>query len=167
MKLVQREAFNDEIHRLQGKQSISPKSSIHNLDPYIDSNGILRVGGRIQRAAITDDEKHPIILPAKIHLTTLLIRRTHDQTLHGGYGLVARKLRQKYWIVTGSNAIKSEIHITQMRHLFQIQEEVANTKNGGFTKLPIARSNPIHIYGCGLCRILRNKVINTKKCAIH
>lgn len=95
---------------IQGKQSLSQKSSIHNLDPYIDSNGILRVGGRIQRAAITDDEKHPIILPAKIHLTTLLIRRTHDQTLHGGYGLVARKLRQKYWIVTGSNAIKSEIH---------------------------------------------------------
>ena len=47
-------------------------SHLHQLCPFIDKGGILRVGGRLQHAFIPDCEKNPIILPRKGHVTYLI-----------------------------------------------------------------------------------------------
>ena len=39
------------------------KSSISNLNPYLDEDSLLKVGGRIGRSSVTDECKRPIILP--------------------------------------------------------------------------------------------------------
>lgn len=110
IKIVQFESFGAEIMSLQKGQPIHCKSAILNLDPYLDQYGILRVGGRIKRAAMTENEKHPIILPRKHHFTTLLIRSVHMETFHGGYALTAQKLQQSYWIVNRQIAIISVLY---------------------------------------------------------
>ncbi|XP_055308905.1 uncharacterized protein LOC129572830, partial [Sitodiplosis mosellana] len=110
IKLVQNDMFSTEITPLAKGQAVGMKSSIANLDPYLDINGVLRVGGRIQKSSLPDNAKHPVILPPKHHFTTLLIRHAHEKTLHGGFGLTAQKLYHNFWIVNARTAIKAVIH---------------------------------------------------------
>lgn len=94
VRVVQSDMFKAEIINLRKGWPVSNKSLIHNLDPYLDKEGVLRVGGRIHRATMTENERHPIILLPKHHFTVLIIRNAHDQTLHGGLALTTHKLRQ-------------------------------------------------------------------------
>lgn len=110
IKCVQNETFSTEIMLLKKGKSVELKSSIQNLDPYVDSNDILRVGGRIHKSSLPECTKHPIILPPKHHFTTLLVRYAHEKTLHGGFGLVAQKLYHNYWIVNARTTIKAAIY---------------------------------------------------------
>ncbi|XP_066587613.1 uncharacterized protein [Prorops nasuta] len=53
--------------------------------------------------------KHPIILP-DCHLTAILIRQTHLDTLHGGLQLTLSTLRQKFWVVNARTLVKACVH---------------------------------------------------------
>lgn len=110
IKIVQKEMFEAEILSLQKQQHINTKSVLYNLSPYLDSENILRVGGRIQKSTLSTEEKFPIILPSKHHFTKILVRHAHIQTLHGGMALVSQNLRQKFWIINACRTIKSVLH---------------------------------------------------------
>lgn len=59
-------------------------SSLYHLDPFIDHDGVLRVGGRIQQGHFTDDTKFPVILLRKGHITSLIIKYFHEKVQHQG-----------------------------------------------------------------------------------
>jgi len=61
-------------------------SSLYKLDPFLDVNGILRVGGRRTRASLTDDTKVSIILPRNSHVTKLIVKHLHERTHQQGKG---------------------------------------------------------------------------------
>lgn len=53
--IVQRAAFSEEIQSLKCKKEIITKdkvSRLHRLSPFLDERGILRVGGRLEHAAM-------------------------------------------------------------------------------------------------------------------
>ena len=52
--------------------------------PYIDGDGIIRVGGRIDRAHTSVNIKHPMILPRKSHVTELVVGHYHQKINHYG-----------------------------------------------------------------------------------
>ena len=122
------------------KQSqVCQKSSvIHQLDPYIESEtGILRVGGRIQAANISQEMKHPIILPKKDHITTLIIRQVHHSLSHAGRHHVLAVLREKYWVINGNTAVRgvlSKCIICKRIHGPPMEQKMAD--------LPPDRVNP-------------------------
>ena len=74
IKVLQDEAFKDEIRALLSDKSISARSRILSLNPFLDANNILRVGGRLANSSFLDYKIHPILLPSK-HLVTKLIFR--------------------------------------------------------------------------------------------
>ena len=39
--------------------------SIYNLDPFLDENGVLRVGGHLKKSNLKIDMKFPILLPKR------------------------------------------------------------------------------------------------------
>lgn len=43
------------------------------IGPFVDQQGIIRVGGRLKYATLPEDAKHLILLPKKSHLTKLII----------------------------------------------------------------------------------------------
>ncbi|GBN99825.1 hypothetical protein AVEN_156996-1 [Araneus ventricosus] len=45
--MVQGEVFSAEIRNLQCKKGVLPNSKLRNLNPFLDSDGVLRVGGRL------------------------------------------------------------------------------------------------------------------------
>lgn len=109
IKHVQRSEFAADIECLQNQRNIDSKSKLLQLKPFVDENGILRVGGRLREAYIPFEMKHPKIIPKDSRLTTLLIDQAHLQTLHGGASLTTNKLREEFWIIGGNNRVKNQV----------------------------------------------------------
>ena len=65
--LIQAESFANEIKHLKSEKKMIPESSgISQLDPFRDNRGILRVGGRLRKSNLTEEENHPAIRPRNV-----------------------------------------------------------------------------------------------------
>ncbi|XP_070519714.1 uncharacterized protein [Cardiocondyla obscurior] len=98
-----------EIKAIKNKQTLR-QSALFKLNPFFDKDGILRVEGRLQHSPINYNQKHPIILSKESHFAKLIIDKCHRMTLHGGVQLTLATIRQRYWILSGRQIIKSFIH---------------------------------------------------------
>ena len=114
IKYAQNLSFSHEIESILGSKTISKKSKLLSLNPFLDENNILRVGGRLKNAPITYDERHPIILPKNDVITQLIIQEAHKTTHHGGTQLMLAHIRTKFWPLGGRNVIR----YSQMCDLF-------------------------------------------------
>lgn len=105
---LQRKYFAIELHDLMtGSKMLSRKSELYSLEPFLDCDGILRVGGRLGAACFPENAKHPMILPRDDHVTTLVIRYVHEyNTGHSGREHVLSVVRQKYWIPRARPMVK-------------------------------------------------------------
>lgn len=52
---------------------------ILSLSPYVDKDGLLRVGGRLNNGEIHANENNPIIIPGRHHIATLLVRHYQEE----------------------------------------------------------------------------------------
>ncbi|XP_015749621.1 PREDICTED: uncharacterized protein LOC107329445 [Acropora digitifera] len=106
-------ATSAETSRDQSKekrQVLRKASSLYKLGPFLDQDGLIRVGGRIRRANVSVDRKHPVIIPGTGHLTELLIRHHHLKVNHMGRGMTHNEIRQNgYWILKGSSRVARSI----------------------------------------------------------
>jgi len=84
MKFVQAEVFTSEIRQLETGNILKANSKLVSLHSFLDSFGILRVGGRFKHSSLSYEQKHQIILPEKHYITDLIIRHTHTSQLHTG-----------------------------------------------------------------------------------
>ena len=101
---------NSRVFAQQRKSNIKTYSSLYKLDPFVDDDGILRVGGRLRRASLSDDMKFPIILPRNSHVTTLIVRYFHERTSHQGKTMTLNEVRSNgFWIISGSVVVSSII----------------------------------------------------------
>ena len=101
---------NSRVFAQQRKSNIKTYSSLYKLDPFVDEDGILRVGGRLRRASLSDDMKFPIILPRNSHVTKLIVRYFHESTSHQGKTMTINEVRSNgFWIISGSVVVSSII----------------------------------------------------------
>ncbi|XP_060084706.1 uncharacterized protein LOC132563968 [Ylistrum balloti] len=95
---VQRTDFGNEMEALKAHHGkVSKKSVLYNLEPVIDDDGFLHVGGRLLNAPISEEAKHPLILPKDHHISELIVRNIYEiETRHSGREYVLSVIRQKY-----------------------------------------------------------------------
>ena len=105
---VQEHKFKAEIASLNNGCSVSKESPVYRLDPVMD-NGILRVGGRLDKAAMPAESKHPVILSKDLHVSVLILRHIHHQLGHAGRNHMLSRLRQRYWILSANSAARKVI----------------------------------------------------------
>lgn len=74
------------------------KGEFRSLSPFRDEDDVIRVGGRVSKAIVTYDCKHPVLLPHD-HWISLLITRNAHQFGHNGVATTTAKTRRKYWII--------------------------------------------------------------------
>ncbi|XP_062709120.1 uncharacterized protein LOC134288391 [Aedes albopictus] len=106
IRLCQRESYADEIATLQNPQqhpekttSVAKSSSLYQLTPWLDDNGIMRMRTRIAACHYaTDDSKKPIILPQKHQTTRLIVAHYHRKYHHHNHETVINEIRQKFRI---------------------------------------------------------------------
>ena len=97
---VQRRCFPKELECLRRGKRVAKTSPIHSLEPVLDpKSNILKIGGRLQNASISEQARHPVILPRDHYVSELIIRHIHGWAAgHSGREHVMSLLRQKYWI---------------------------------------------------------------------
>ena len=81
------------------------KGELKTLSPYTDETGIIRVGGRLDRADMTE-VRHPALLPCGHWISTLITRYVHEKG-HNGIAVTTAKARERYWILHGHKLAKT------------------------------------------------------------
>lgn len=110
--------------------------SLKDLNPQLDEKGVMRIGGRAEKAAWWNyTQKHPAIIPKHSHVANLIIGEQHQQIHHLGYRSTLCAVRESgYWIVNGSCAIKK--HLKDCLPCKKLRAQPGNQKMGD---LPIER----------------------------
>ncbi|NEV48945.1 hypothetical protein EUZ93_00095, partial [Wolbachia pipientis] len=108
--LVQSEKFSDEIEMLKSSKKVQRSSRLITLSPFVDHNGILRVGGRLKHAVLPEEVKHPTILPSHHYFTKLVIIHYHKKLLHAGAQTTLSNMREEFWPIFARSRVKEIIH---------------------------------------------------------
>ena len=82
------------------------KGDFKNLSPYTDQEDIVRVGGHVEKALVSYDNKHPVLLPGDHWISRLIIQHIH-QCGHAGVAATVAKSRKKYWIIRAHDLAKT------------------------------------------------------------
>jgi hypothetical protein len=107
IRFSQRENFSLEVEVLKTNTGIPESSPLFVLHPFVDPDGIVRVGSRIKNAKISYESRHPIILHGKNPITRLVISSEHLRLLHAGPTLVMASLSRRYHIIGNRKAVRS------------------------------------------------------------
>ena len=108
LQYVQQGSYARDLDHLRAGRSLNKGSQLSRLAPRLD-DGILVVGGRLQSSDLPRRTRHPVILPGRHHVTSLLIRQSHESSQHSGVDHVLAVLREKYWITSGRGAVKRQL----------------------------------------------------------
>ena len=135
---VQYEAFKAEIRCLRSSERLPKSRLLLKLSPVIDKGGFVRVGGRLERAGLSYEERHSLILPSSHHVTTLLVTYYHERVQHQGRHFTLGLIRSSgFWTIGGKRTINSVINsfmkCKKMRGRQKIQK---------MADLPVKRLSP-------------------------
>ena len=126
---VQKEAFKEEISKLNNpttRGEAKGSSPLFRLDPFLDLNDLVRIGGRIRQASLSQDAKHPVVLPGQGHITKILASHYHEKALHQGKGITLNAIRSSgFWLIGGGTMVSRMIHecVTCRRLRAKVQEQ--------------------------------------------
>lgn len=111
IKAVQHDAFPEELKLIKNNKDLPRSSPLVKLCPYLDETSQLRVGGRLTQSDLQSEEKNPVIMPQRHHVTNLLIWHHHRKVQHQGRHFTEGALRSAgIWIIGGKRPISSLIH---------------------------------------------------------
>ncbi|XP_057700851.1 uncharacterized protein LOC130921225 [Corythoichthys intestinalis] len=110
IRTVQREVFAEDIGCIEKGTALKNSSPLSKLNPFVDTQGLLKVGGRLKKAQLSAEETNPILVPGKHHLAQLIIRHFHEKLCHQGRHFTEGAVRAGgFWIVGGKRAVSSVI----------------------------------------------------------
>ncbi|XP_065093593.1 uncharacterized protein LOC135714204 [Ochlerotatus camptorhynchus] len=148
-RLAQQQSFPEEIADLVNGERVAKSSALKWLSPFIDQDDILRVGGRLRNAALSDYVKHPVVLSARHPLSTLLTSFFHLKLLHAGPHLLLATLRQKFWILGGRNLSKSVFH--HCHTCFRSKPTLVQQSTADLPASRVSPTRPFFICGVDYC----------------
>ena len=118
IKMVQQQSFKDELRWLKSvenfndiNKSLDKRSKICCLNPFLDEDEVIRVGGRLEKSFLNDERKHPILFPKVGKISNLLIKHGHKLAGHSGRGITLNEIRSSgYWIVDANSTVKNILY---------------------------------------------------------
>ncbi|GBM63597.1 hypothetical protein AVEN_65876-1 [Araneus ventricosus] len=153
-RVAQLSEFKAEIDALKKGKDVAKTSKLKALDPFLDENSLLRVGGRFE-------SKHQIILPSKHKFTKLLFEHLHKKFLHiGAQGLV-HQIRLQYWPINGKGIARKIVHdcIGCFRQRLRVIEQLM----GNLPAERVTPSAPFLNSGVDICGPFQIKLKNQRK----
>ena len=86
-------------------------SLIYRLDPFLDNNGVLWVGGWLRNSSLNWNMMHPILLPQRSVITNRIIEWCHNISGHSGRNMTLNEIWcNGFWIINGNVAVRSHIY---------------------------------------------------------
>jgi len=95
-----------ELQCLQRGNPFPRKSPLRALTAYLSEEGLIRVGGRLQHAELNAEQKNPLVLPAKHHVTSIILRERHERLLHCPPEQLLHDVRQRFWPISGRREVR-------------------------------------------------------------
>ena len=105
--MTQRESFAELFSKLEDNSGEKVKHDQAKLCPFVDSDNTKRLKSRLNRATISDDLKHPILLSAKHAAVVLMLRQIREDNHHEGTEHVRSLLQQQVWVIGLRNELRS------------------------------------------------------------
>nr|CAH7731761.1 unnamed protein product [Callosobruchus chinensis] len=109
LKLSQSESFSEELSSLKKDHALHSKHKFSSLSPFLDDDGIIRVGGRLKHTYLPFNTRHPVLLSSKHIFTKLIFDHKHKQLLHPGPQLLLASIRHFYWPIGGTVLAKRTV----------------------------------------------------------
>lgn len=134
---IQQQYFQEDISRVLKKKD---PHALKCLNPFLENtNGfnLLKVGGRLELAAIPNEQKYPMILPSKCHFVECYIRHLHLSNYHAGPKALMSLIRQRFWIINFRNLCRRIVNSCPQCIRYRpklLQQMMGN--------LPVERLNP-------------------------
>jgi len=105
MRHVQSRYYAEDLRLCSSGSTLRRTSQLKSLQPMLDQDGILRIGGRIKHAGLDVNLAHPVIVPHKHRIANLIVKQAHD-VAHVGNEWTLSILREKYWITKARSMVK-------------------------------------------------------------
>jgi hypothetical protein len=109
IQAAQGESFAAEFKALQENLPLPEGLKIARFNPFLDE-GLIRLGGRLQFATLSREQRHPLLLDGQHHFTKLLILQTHIRLHHLGVHIILAELRDEFWVLCACQTIKQVLH---------------------------------------------------------
>lgn len=109
VRLSQNQSFAAEISLLENGEVLKKKSALRCLDPFLDKDHLLRVGGRLKSASLPLAKRHPLIVSSKSSFTRLYIRFVHEKYFHAGKSFILSFLTSEFWIFGGRASLVKRV----------------------------------------------------------
>lgn len=160
-KYYQSNTFADTIASINRGQSNAVNKKLRKLSPFLDTEGILRVGGRLTKAELPYDSQHQIILHKDDPIVRKIIHDLHIKNLHAGITLLVATLRQKYWIIGVRDVVRSVTRQCSvcLRYSARAQEQLM----GDLPKFTVNAAHPFYEVGCDYAGPILYKQHNGRK----
>ena len=115
VKMVQVKSFGEDRRVLSAKSDsrvkVNKSSRLYKLDLFLDSDGLLRVGGRLGKSRLPYSEAHPLVLPKQSNISEAIIQWCHENVAHGGRGMTLNNLRQnRFWKLIANVVVRGIIY---------------------------------------------------------
>lgn len=144
LRNIQDSGYKDErriLKKGQQVQSQKKTNKIADLSPFLDARGILRVGGRLKNSPLTEDARHPVLLPPEADVTRLIIGEQHRHLLHAGVEHTLNEVRQRFWIPRGRTQVKKVLHSCAF-----CRNRSARPSQPRMADLPVERFDATHAF---------------------
>ena len=140
------------------KCKLQSSTKISNLDPFIDENEVLHVGGRIKRSNLNTEYMHPILLSGKGIVTEILVKWDHHSV--GQEAILSTELRHL------GIGLWKQIHwfglsLLDMLDVDIYMERLENRKLQIFHKTVLAQNHPLGMLG--LTCMVHSRSSNTER----
>ncbi|GFW30818.1 integrase catalytic domain-containing protein [Trichonephila clavipes] len=149
IKKVQEKEFSSDINHLKSKGSVLPNSKLKTLNPFLDDNGVLRVGGRLCNLELSFDKKHQIILPKNNRLTLIIIEYFHKKYLHVATVSLLNHIREKFWPLNGRSMCRKIVYKCIV--CFKAKPIVSTQIMGNLPKERLITDYPFNCSGVDFC----------------
>ena len=107
VKQAQEERFPEGMKDLIRGKEVKRQGHLKSLAPIVDELGVLRVGGRLDRAELPYDAANPMILPKKHHITQLIVADVQNRSRHAGVNHVLAQVLSRYWVIDGRQEVRN------------------------------------------------------------
>ena len=92
VKMIQQQVYSEEYNDLNKKEDVKVTNSIAKLNPFVDDDGVIRVGSRLELAPLSYDAK----LPKHHWVSQLLARHIHCDYGHIGQEHTLNLLHERF-----------------------------------------------------------------------
>ena len=79
---VQVQTFRDEMATLEQRGSVKRSSKLMPFHPFLDPQGLVQVGGRVNQAELSYSKRHSILLLGDHILTKVIVISEHKHLLY-------------------------------------------------------------------------------------